>query len=376
MNPLKRLEALGQSIWLDDIGRGMLESGELAALIEQDGVSGVTSNPAIFEKAITDSHHYDEAVALMKQQGVEPVAIYEELAIEDIRRTADLFRPVFNQSNGRDGFVSLEVSPYLANDTEKTVSEARRLWARVERPNALVKIPATDAGVPAIRDLIAEGININITLIFSIQRYRQVVEAFLGGLEMRVKQNQPVENVVSFASFFLSRIDVMVDKQLDELAARTGNKDGKTGAPEEYHALRGQAAIAAALNARQYYLEWTGSQRWKALSERGARPQRLLWASTGTKDPAYSNVKYVESLIASDTVTTLPRETLEAYRKQGNPVAFDRSALNQARSVTEKLAGMGIDPEQTGRKLEAEGVQKFIIPFDKLIKRIAGWQKE
>lgn len=375
MNPLKKLEALGQSIWLDDIGRDMLESGELAALIEKDGVSGVTSNPAIFEKAITDSHHYDEAISSMKQRGMESMAIYEVLAIEDIRRTASLFQPIFNRSRGRDGFVSLEVSPYLAYDTEKTIREAIRLWGEVDRPNVLIKIPATEAGIPAIRELIAQGININVTLIFSTQRYRQVVEAFMSGLETRVKQDQSVAQVVSFASFFLSRIDVMVDKQLDELVTRAGSGGNHAGEQERYLSLRGQAAIAAALNAWQHYLDWTGSQRWKALSERGARPQRLLWASTGTKDPAYSTVKYVESLVAGDTVTTLPRETLDAYRKQGNPAPFARSAVDQALTVPGKLAETGIDLEQAGKKLESEGVQKFIAPLDKLIKRIAEWQK-
>lgn len=375
MNPLQKLEALGQSIWLDDIGRDMLESGELAALIEKDSVSGVTSNPAIFEKAITDSHHYDEAISSMKQRGTEPMAIYEALAVEDIRRTADLFQPVFKRSGGRDGFVSLEVSPHLAYDTGKTVSDAIRLRGEADRPNVLIKVPATDAGVAAIRELIAQGININVTLIFSMQRYRQVVEAFMAGLETRVKQGQPVDRIVSFASFFLSRIDVMVDRQLDELIARAGSGSNDTGELERYRSLRGQAAIAAALNAWQYYLDWTGSQRWKALAEQGAKPQRLLWASTGTKDPAYSAVKYVESLVAGNTVTTLPGETLDAYRKQGNPVPFDRSSVDQALTVPGKLAAAGIDMEQAGNKLESEGVQKFIAPLDKLLQRIAGWQK-
>lgn len=217
---LQKLKELGQSVWLDDINREMLENGELIELIERDSVSGITSNPAIFEKAITDSTAYDDAIASLKKSNVPPIAIYETLALEDVRKAADLFYPVFERSKGRDGFVSLEVSPYLANDTEQSIQEGKRLWEELNRPNTLIKVPATEAGLPVIEQLIAEGINVNVTLIFSVLRYQQVVEAFLRGLEIRVKQNKPIDHIVSVASFFLSRIDVMIDKQLDEQAAK------------------------------------------------------------------------------------------------------------------------------------------------------------
>ncbi len=362
---LQKLKELGQSVWLDDINREMLENGELIELIERDSVSGITSNPAIFEKAITDSTAYDDAIASLKKSNVPPIGIYETLALEDVRKAADLFYPVFERSKGRDGFVSLEVSPYLANDTEQSIQEGKRLWKELNRANTLIKVPATEAGLPVIEQLIAEGINVNVTLIFSVSRYQQVVEAFLRGLEIRVKHNKPIDHIVSVASFFLSRIDVMIDKQLDEQAAKSNDR--------RYLELRGQAAISSARIAYQYYRQWIQGERWQALSKLGANPQALLWASTGTKDKSYSDIKYVEALVAKDTVTTLPQETLEAYRDHGNPIVRIDQELQQMNQVPLDLKKVGIDLEIIGKQLETEGVEKFIKPFDKLLKSIEEW---
>jgi len=365
VNPLLKIRMLGQSIWLDYIQRNILENGEVARMIKEDGLTGMTSNPAIFEKAITEHHDYDEAISLLTRRGMPPKEIYEALALDDVGRAADLFRRIYDESNGRDGFVSLEVSPHLAHDTEQTINEAKRLWTALNRPNILIKVPATQAGLPAIEHLIAAGININVTLLFSLERYRQVVNAFMTGLETRSAQNKPVDRVASVASFFLSRIDVLVDKRLDELV-RTG--DGKSAG-----ALRGQAAVACARLAYQHYQNWVKDNRWQSLSRHGARAQRLLWASTGTKDPAYSDIKYVEALIAEDTVNTMPPQTLVAYRDHGHPALQIEQGLDEARILPGKLQEFSIDLEAVSEQLEAEGVQKFIVPFDKLLERISQW---
>ena len=365
VNPLLQIKALGQSIWLDYIQRNMLKNGEIARMIEEDGLAGITSNPAIFEKAINEHHDYDEAITSLAHRGMPPKEIYEALALEDVARTADLFRPLYDESNGRDGFVSLEVSPHLAYDTQQTISEAERLWATLNRPNVLIKVPATQAGLPAITHLLAAGININVTILFSLERYRQVVDAFLAGLETRVAQHKPVDHITSVASFFLSRIDVLVDKRLDELVQITGDKS--------VGALRGKAAIACARLAYQHYQQWIKDNRWQSLSSHDARAQRLLWASTGTKDPAYNDTKYVEPLIAKDTINTMPLETLNAYRDHGQPAVRIEQELDESGSLLEKLHQIGIDLEAVGEQLEGEGVQKFSVPFDKLLERIKQW---
>lgn len=365
VNPLQKIKTLGQSIWLDYIQRSMLENGEISRMIEEDGLAGVTSNPAIFEKAISEHHDYDEAISSLRRQGMSPIEIYETLALDDVGRAADLFRPAFDESNGRDGFVSLEVSPHLAYDTAQTINEAERLWAALNRPNILIKVPATLAGLPAITHLIAAGININVTILFSLQRYQQVVDAFMAGLETRAAQNKPVDHITSVASFFLSRIDVLVDKRLDELA--------KTDDNQSAGALRGQAAIACARLAYQHYQNWVRDDRWQSLSKHGAQTQRLLWASTGTKDPAYSDIKYIEPLIAKDTINTMPPQTLAAYRDQGQPALRIEQGLEEARSLPEKLHELGIDLEAVGEQLETEGVEKFNVPFDKLLDRLNQW---
>jgi transaldolase len=358
-NPLLVLRSLGQSIWLDYIERGMLDSGELAHLIKNDGLGGITSNPSIFEKAISGHEDYDADIARLARSAANATEMYETIVLDDIGHAAGLFLPVYERTQGRDGYVSIEVSPHLAYETDKTVKQAIRLWEKLHRPNIMIKVPGTRRGLPAVRQLIAKGINVNVTLLFGLGRYREVLEAWLNGLEDRVKAGLPLASVASVASFFLSRIDVLVDKRLDALAGSAGGKPATR--------LRGEAAISYARLAYQIYEETVESDRWRRLSDRGAQSQRLLWASTGTKDPAYSEVKYVEALIGPDTVNTLPPETLNAYRKHGDPALRLKQELAQASDVPASLAGLGIDLEAVAQQLEEEGVKKFIEPFDKLL---------
>lgn len=358
-NPLQQIKKLGQSVWLDYIQRNMLDNGEVARMITADGLAGMTSNPAIFEKAIIEHDDYDEAVSKLVRDGFGAMEIYETVTSEDVRHAADLFRPVYDESNGRDGFVSLEVSPHLAYDTERTITEAKRLWTVLDRPNVMIKVPATREGLPAIKHLIAAGININVTLLFSVARYREVVDAFTDGLQNRAAQGKPLNHIASVASFFLSRIDVLVDKELD--------KRGKSEAGAPSHLLRGRTAVACARLAYQHYLAWKASSRWQALSEKGAQTQRLLWASTGTKDPAYSDVKYIEALIGRETVNTMPLQTLAAYRDHGQPALRIEQELEEAHTLPGMLTELGIHLDAVSEQLEAEGVQKFIEPFDKLL---------
>ena len=357
-NPLLVIKSLGQSIWLDYIERSMFASGELAHLIKRDGLAGITSNPAIFEKAITGHEDYEAGIAALAHRARNATEIYESIVLDDIGHAADLFLPVYEKTKGCDGFVSIEVSPHLAYDTGKTVKEAVRLWEKLHRPNIMIKVPGTAQGLPAVRQLISKGINVNITLLFGLGRYREVLQAWLAGLEDRASAGSSLESVASVASFFLSRIDVLVDKRLDALA-HSGDKSASS--------LRGTAAIAYARLAYQIYREIQGSVRWRGLAARGAQPQRLLWASTGTKDPAYSDIKYVEALIGPDTVNTLPPETLNAYRKHGGPALRLEQDLTQATEVTAGLAKLGIELETVAQQLEEEGVKKFVEPFDKLL---------
>ena len=363
-NPLLQLAAFGQSIWLDYLSRKVLVSGEMASLIRDDGVSGVTSNPAIFEKAIAGSADYDQAIAQLSRQGLSAAEIYETLAVDDICATADLLRPLYDKVEGRDGFVSLEVSPLLAHDSAGTVMEARRLWSRVERPNLFIKVPGTMEGLVAIRQLIGEGINVNVTLLFGIPRYRAVVGAYLDGLSERAARGLPLERVCSVASFFLSRIDVLVDPLLAKIAQQPG-ADGKMAA-----SLVGETAIASAKVARTAYRETLAQDRFRSLAERGARPQKVLWASTGTKNPAYSDVKYVEALIGPDTVNTMPLETLAAYRDHGDPALRLDHGWEEAQRLLGRLPEVGIDLDAVTQQLEDEGVEKFSGPFDTLMHAI------
>ena len=356
-NPLLKLHKLGQSVWQDDIGRTMLDDGSLAKVIEADGIAGVTSNPAIFAASINKEPQYQRAIAELLPKEGSNLKLYETLTVEDLRRAADLFRKVFDSTSGADGYVSMEVSPHLAYDTAGTVADAKRLWGWLDRPNAMIKIPGTEAGLPAIRDSIAAGININVTLLFAPERYRAVANAYFDGLEARVAAGKPIDRIASVASFFLSRVDTLVDKQLDDLTTK-GNADARK--------LRGKAAVASACQAYAIYEEMKASPRWKALAAKGAKPQRLLWASTSTKDPTYSPVKYVEELIAPETVNTMPRETIAAYRTQGKPELRMKEEIAGAPAIFAGLQAVGINMAAVADQLEKEGVKKFIEPFDKL----------
>jgi transaldolase len=371
VNPLRKLESLGQSIWIDFIRRDILDSGELLKLIKEDGVSGVTSNPSIFEKAIIESDDYDEAVHRLSNEGKQAAEIYDALTIEDITNTADLFRPTYEQKEGWDGFVSIEVSPHLAHDTEGTNAEARRLWQAVDRPNVMIKVPATVEGLPAIQQLIGEGININITLLFGLPRYRQVVDAYLSGLEKLCNQGKRLDQVASVASFFLSRIDVLVDPILEKIM-----QDKDHPKSELAGRIHGQLAIASAKAAYEIYEEIISSSRFRALALKGARPQCLLWASTSTKNPAYSDLKYIEPLIGPNTINTLPLETLAAYRDHGDPELRLKEGVSNAHWYLENLKELGIELDAVTQKLEDEGVEKFNKAYDLLIKRLGEKKKE
>jgi transaldolase len=364
-NSLKQLGTLGQSIWLDYIRRDLIAGGGLRHLIEEDGLRGMTSNPSIFEKAIVDSHDYDEDIRAMALEGKDAAAIYETLSQRDVQSAADEFRPLYDKTDGNDGYVSLEVNPHLAHDTNKTMEEALRLWAALKRPNVLIKVPATADGLPAIQQLISEGVSVNVTLLFGLPRYRQVVEAYIAGIEARAAQGKPVNHVASVASFFISRIDALVDPLLEKLIAQGGK------AADLAKNLHGQVAIASAKMAYQAYKEIFGSDRFRKLAAMGAAVQRLLWASTSTKNPDYSDVKYVEALIGPDTVNTAPLETLDAYRDHGEPKARLEQDVKQARRVLVRLAELGINIDTVTRQLEDEGVEKFNKPFDKLMETLA-----
>lgn len=364
-NPLKQLDTLGQSVWLDYIRRDLITSGELRRLIEKDGLRGMTSNPAIFEKAIADSHDYDTDIRTMALQDRSIETIYESLSQRDVQSAADEFRALYDRTDGKDGYVSLEVNPHLAHDTNGTIREARRFWASLDRPNVFIKVPATEEGLPAIRQLISEGINVNVTLLFGLPRYRQVVGAYLSGIEARVAQGKPVNHVASVASFFVSRIDALVDPLLDKLIAH-GGADAELA-----QKARGQVAIASAKMAYQIYKQAFRSDRFQKLAARGARVQRLLWASTGTKNLTYSDVKYIESLIGPETVNTVPVETLDAYRDHGDPKLRLERETEEAGKLLAQLPELGIDIDAVTQQLENEGVEKFNKPFDKLMETLA-----
>ncbi|HEY1881046.1 MAG TPA: transaldolase, partial [Caulobacteraceae bacterium] len=360
MSSLRDLEKCGQSLWLDYLKRSLIESGELKTLIQRDGLKGVTSNPSIFEKAIAEGDEYDKTILAFAKQGTPSVTeIYEHLAIADIQAAADVLREVYDATKGEDGFVSLECSPYLANDTQATIAEARRLWAAVSRPNLMIKVPATEAGLPAIRALIGEGINVNITLLFSVKTYRQVAEAYLGGLEDLKASGGDPARIASVASFFVSRIDVAVDEALEAHSSEGG-------------AVHGKVAIANAKVAYAAYKEIFAGDRWEALRKVGARTQRLLWASTSTKSRDLRDTVYVEGLVGRDTVDTVPPATMDAFRDHGaiEPDAIEHD-LDAAKATLTTLAGLGIDLDEITSKLIVEGVQKFDDAFDELLGAIA-----
>src|ERR1700730_15953479 len=368
MNPVKALENHGQAVWLDFLARGFVAKGDLKKLIDTDGVKGVTSNPSIFEKAIGSSDEYDGAIGKALKKGDRPIAeLFEHLAVEDIQHAADVLRPVYDELKGEDGFVSLEVSPYLAMDTKGTIAEAERLWKDVKRKNLMVKVPATPEGLPAIQHLIGEGISINITLLFSQQVYLQVAEAYLSGLEKYVAHGGDPSHIASVASFFVSRIDTMVDKQLDDRIAKAKDPTEK----ERLASLNGKRAIANAKLAYQEYKRLFSGARWEKLKAKGAKPQRLLWASTGTKNKDYSDVLYVEELIGPNTVNTVPPATLDAFRDHGQPRDSLEENIEDARDVLAAIEKSGISLDAITEELVKDGVKLFADAADKLYGAVA-----
>ncbi len=353
MNPIQKLTSLGQSLWYDNIQRRLLENGELKAMIERGEIRGVTSNPTIFNNAIAKSDDYDSALIPLAWAGWGAEKIFWQLAIEDIKEACDLFMPLYEETNGGDGFVSLEVSPYLANDTAGTVAQAKQIWERVARPNLMVKIPATKEGIPAVAQAIAAGVNVNVTLIFSLERYAEVMIAYLDGLEDRLAAGLPIDHVASVASFFVSRVDSKIDPKLPE------------GAP-----LRGRAAVANAKLAYEAFSAVFTTRRWESLKLKGARVQRPLWASTGTKNPAYPDTLYVDDLIGPETVNTVPPATLEAFRDYGRAEVTLTRDLDEARSVFAQLKTLGISMDDVTRELEEEGVKAFADAFTQLLSTI------
>ncbi len=358
------LRAHGQVVWLDDLSRSILVSGELAQLVQAGIVSGITTNPAIFHRAITESPIYDAEIALLSAGVLTPGDIVEALMLRDVAMAADLLRPIFEQSGGSDGFVSIEVDPRLAHDTYATVTEAKRLWWQLDRPNILIKVPATAAGVRALTLLTAEGINVNATLIFSVDRYLEIANAYLAGLERRLAAGEPLSTVTSVASLFVSRLDTKVDRWLDARVA-AGTLD-----PHKRKQLRGQAAIANARLAYQAFLQLLATPRWQALARAGARPQRLLWASTSTKDPHYSDVKYIEGLVAPKTITTIPRTTLEAFLNHGQVRAVLNEQTTDAAALLQELETLGLDLSTVFSELEGEGIAAFEQAYLALISAV------
>lgn len=372
MSRLKELERFGQSVWLDFIRRSLLTDGGLRKLVEADGLKGVTSNPAIFEKAIGAGDEYRAPLAAAVRAGEDdPEQIYEKLAIEDIQAAADQMADVFEATSGRDGFVSLEVSPRLAHDTERTVAEAQRLWAAVSRPNLMIKVPATPAGIPAIERLIADGVNVNVTLLFSVDVYAQAADAYIKGLEHRLTAGKPIKTVASVASFFVSRIDTEIDARLETMAAAAGTELER----DHLLTLRGKAAIANAKSAYQRFRHISEEERWKSLASHGAHAQRLLWGSTGTKNPAYADTLYVDGLIGRDTVNTMPPATMDAFRDHGNPAATLEHDLEGARAAINLLADAGISLDAVTAKLLDDGVKLFDDAYTRLLEAVGKARK-
>ncbi len=372
LSPLHRLSALGQSVWVDFLSRDSIHGGHLQELLDRDAVVGATSNPSIFQKAMTAGDAYDEQLHQLAAEGVEGPELFWRLATRDIKDACDLFRPVWEAGCGRDGYVSLEVDPGLAYDGPTTFREAMRLHEVVDRPNLMVKIPATKPGLAAIEDVIAKGHSINVTLIFSLRRYAEVAESYVRGLERLVAEGGDPAKVASVASFFVSRIDTECDRRLDELSASSGGAPGTTngsapkGIPNPAE-LKGRLAVANARLAYQHYKAVFRGPRWDYLTSKGATPQRVLWASTSTKNPAYPDTIYVEDLIGPDTVNTMPEETIEAYQDHGRPLMRLEEGLADAHRLLEQLTAAGVDYEDLTETLEREGVEKFSAAFSELM---------
>ena len=366
-NPLKDLLNYGQSVWLDYIRRDLIDTGELKRLIDEDGLRGMTSNPSIFEKAIGESKYYSDLLqSLESRTDLDAKGRYEILAISDIQDAADFLRPVYVSSKRRDGYVSLEVSPFLARDTQGTLEEARRLWKTVGRENIMIKVPGTTEGIPAFQQLISEGININVTLLFAQEVYEQVADAYIAGLEQLVARGGDGSKMASVASFFISRIDSLVDSMIST-RLKTAKDDREKAALES---IMGKVAIANGKQTYQRYLRIFGSDRWRKLAAKGAQTQRVLWASTSTKNPNYSDVLYVEELIGRDTVNTIPPATLDAFRDHGHPRASLTEGLDAANSTMETVAELGISMKEVTDKLTDDGVRLFAEAFYKLLKAV------
>ena len=362
-NPLVEIRRFGQSVWYDNIQRGLITSGDFQKMVAEDGVAGVTSNPTIFEKAIDNSTDYDDDIRKLAARGKDVKDAYEALVVKDVQLAADILRPIYEQTGGADGFTCLEVAPDLAYDTEASIEAAHRLWALLDRPNVMVKIPGTDKGLPAIEQCLSKGININITLLFGVENYEQVAWAYIKALENRLELGLPIDRIASVASFFVSRIDTLVDRLLEE-NLRSAASAAERKRPQ---ALRGRAGIANAKIAYEMFREIFGGKRFQALAAKGARVQRCLWASTGTKNPDYRDVMYVEDLLGPDTVNTMPQVTLDAFRDHGKVTHSLDKGLHEAHSVMRNLADVGIDYKAVTAQLQAEGVQLFTDSYHKLL---------
>lgn len=371
--PLKELVKLGQSVWLDYIRRDLIETGELKRLIDEDGLRGMTSNPSIFEKAIVESKYYQDSLReLDRRTDLDANGRYEVLAIRDIQDAADVFRPVYQNTKRRDGYVSLEVSPVLARDTQKTLTEARRLWKAVGRENIMIKVPGTAEGIPAFQQLISEGINVNVTLLFAQEVYEEVAKAYVAGVAQLAANGGDVSRIASVASFFISRIDTLVDSILEQrLKTAKGERE-----KSDLQSLMGKIAVANGKQTYQAYLRIFSTDRWKKLADKGAHTQRVLWASTSTKNPKYSDVMYVEDLIGPDTVNTMPPATLDAYRDHGHPRQTLTEDVESADRVMEKLAKVGISIKEVTNKLTEDGVHLFAESFEKLLKAVERTSKD
>ncbi|HEY9713775.1 MAG TPA: transaldolase, partial [Chroococcales cyanobacterium] len=371
-NPLKELQKFGQSVWLDYIRRSLIQSGELKRMIDEDGLRGMTSNPAIFEKAIAGSTDYADFIKSFQGKGTEAPVVYEKLAVRDIQDAADLLLPVYKESKKRDGYISLEVSPFLANDTDATIAEAKRLWKDVERPNVMIKVPGTRAGLPAVKELISEGINVNVTLLFFQKTYEEFAQAYIEGLEAFEKKGGDVSGVASVASFFISRIDSLIDKQIEERLKQCKDENEK----RLLESVEGKVAIANGKLTYQKYKEIFNSERWNKLKNKGAMTQRVLWASTSTKNPKYPDTLYVDELIGPDTVNTIPPATYDAFKDHGHVAATLESDLDNARQVMESLEKLKISMKQVTDELVEQGVKLFCEPFQKLLDTVSEQLKE
>ena len=367
-NPLIGLKELGQSVWLDNLSRKLINSGELRRLIDEEGLSGITSNPTIFQKAISGSQDYDASLQGMIDKGIKnEKELFLGLAFEDVSKAADMLWPTYQSTNGLDGFVSIEVSPDLAYGTDATISEARRLFSTIGKKNILVKVPATKEGLPAIEQLISEGVNINVTLLFSIGRYEEVIEAYLRGIEKRASKGQPINEIASVASFFVSRVDTLTDKVLETRLSSATSKAEK----DKIVSFFGKAAVANAKIAYKKYRGIFSDKRFLTIKEKGGHIQRILWGSTGTKNPTYNDIKYVEELIAPDSINTLPETTIKAFKDHGQARITISDHLEEAERLFPELKSIGIDINEVTEQLEKEGVQLFSDSFFSLLKEIA-----